>query len=51
MKLNNLVWTAVIALALAVLSVVSAFFNDLAYALAFGLASITSATLSARERK
>ena len=51
MKLENIVWTAVVALALGLASVVSAFMNQETLTLGFGLSSVTSALLSSRERR
>lgn len=54
MNLNNIVWTAVVAVVLVISSAVSALFNTSlgdALALSFGLGSITFATLSARDRR
>ncbi len=46
----NIVWTAVISAAFAVSSIAAALVDAVALALAFGLSSIASATLSSRER-
>ena len=54
MDLSKLVWTAIVAVALVTASVVSTLFNSSmgdALTLAFGLGSITFATLSARDRR
>lgn len=51
MNLKNVVWTAVVATVLGLASLVSAVLGSELLTLAFGLTSITSATLSARERR
>lgn len=51
MKFENIVWTAVIALAMGLGSLFSAYAGDLVYTLAFGFCSVSSALLSARERR
>lgn len=51
MNLKNVVWTAVIATVLGFASLVSAVVGSELLTLAFGLTSIASATLSARERR
>lgn len=51
MKLENIVWTAVIALVLGLATLVSAFQGESTLTLGFGLSAVTSALLSARERR
>ena len=46
----NIVWTAVGTLVLGFATLVSAWQGDMTYTVAFGLASIASATLSSREK-
>jgi hypothetical protein len=51
MNTNNIVWTAVISLALGLGSLVAGYQGNDSMALAFGLTAIASATLSAREKR
>jgi hypothetical protein len=51
MKLENIVWTAVIALVMGVATIVSAVYGDMVYTTGFGLCAVTSALLSSRERR
>lgn len=48
--LRNLVWTAVVATACGVATIVSAILGQPDWVLAFGLCGVTSATLASRER-
>lgn len=50
MKLENIVWTAVVALVMGVATIVSAVYGDLTYTVGFGLCAVTSALLASRER-
>ena len=49
--LKDLVWTAVFATAFAVSSIVLAFWGNTDLVIAFGLASVASATLASRDTK
>lgn len=51
MNLKNVVWTAVVALALGLGSIISGLQGNGELALALGLGSISSAVLSSRERR
>jgi hypothetical protein len=51
MNLNNIVWTAVASLALGLGCLVAGWQGNDSMALAMGLSSIASATLSAREKR
>jgi hypothetical protein len=51
MDLSKVVWTAVIAVGLGVGSLIAGVQDNLALALALGLTSIASATLSARDKR
>lgn len=51
MDLKNVVWTAVISTVLGISSLVSAVVGNELLTLAFGLTSIASATLSARDKR
>jgi hypothetical protein len=51
MNLNNIVWTAVASLALGLGCLVAGWQGNDSMALAMGLSSIASATLSARDKR
>lgn len=51
MNRNNIVWTAVATLALGLGCLVAGYQGNDSMALAFGLTSIASATLSVREKR
>lgn len=51
MKNLNIIWSAVIAVVLAVLSIIASIQENLTFATSLGLSSITAAILSSRESK